>query len=310
MKLDKRYWKALSAQFNEFAKDSWRRTAPRVIKVEQTGFFSAHVGHRGLNHDESTLLDFSTRLIEAREIFFAGGANEYGLHIYLNSTVHSRNAGTYIEMKRMYNGLPGKTFSGALYDHADEVPYFFKQCIPLHELFSEEYAEFVAEIKANPKDEDGEEIRTDDWALQHRFEKESARKVNDLFQHYSQNELQERLAKAGVKVSVFFRFTHEISAPRIPHGLGWCGKPEYVKLIKGGIEIGWIGSGTYNALPHVVRITRTREIKAVRLMDLGIESAGYYRHDQRCSIPKYQARKARAFFKSRFSGKVLKGAQK
>lgn len=74
----KHQWNKLSTQFNDWvkvARDTWKYD--RCIKIEHTGLFRTHIGHRGFNHDDSRLLDFNTMLYEANNILFAGSAQEY-----------------------------------------------------------------------------------------------------------------------------------------------------------------------------------------------------------------------------------------
>jgi hypothetical protein len=248
---NKHYWNKLSKELNAYV-ESGSYDKPRTLQIEHTGFFPNHVGQRGLNHNESSLLDFGTRIIEARGVHFAYDRRFNTVQLYIKSTVHNYNAGTYIEVTK-----DGKTYSVTLRD----------------------------------KDE------TTNGRLTNLLGKEFE---SDLFQVYSQDELKEELTKAGCNILVFFRFTIELGLNLPHHADRFLGTPSYVKETKRGVELGWFAAGTYNSLPHVVKVSKVTTIQSVKLVDLGIESRGYYSHDWRCSVPKAQASKAKAFFKKRF----------
>lgn len=251
---NKNYWTKLSKELNAYTESStWSK--PRMIQIEHTGFFPNHIGHRGLNHNESSLLDFSTRITEANAVHFAYNRKYNSVQLYIKSTVHNYGAGTYIEFVRN-----GKTRSVTLYDRDDKANWIITEVL-------------------------GKEFES------------------DLFQSYSQDELKDALTLAGCNVLVFFRFNVEIGLSLPHHGRGYLGKPSYVKPNRTGIEIGWVSSGTYNSLPNVIRVSRVTTIQAVKLSDLGIENRGYYSHDWKCSIPKRQAKQAKAFFGKRFKAK-------
>jgi hypothetical protein len=212
-----------------------------------------------LNHDESSLLDFGTKLIEAKAVHFAYDSKYDWVSLYIDSTVHSNDAGTYIEFR-----FDGKTQSVVLYD-------------------------------ANHYSNEEKNVP---WQLKpFGFENQDLR----LFQHYSQGEFKAKLAKAGCKLLVFFRFNAQVRV-KLPHhsGSACIGTPNYVKKTKQGVELGFISSGTYNSLPNVIKVSRVNSIQTVSLNTLGIERKGYYSYDLKCSIPKSQAKQAKAFFGKRF----------
>lgn len=304
MKYDKRYWKRLTESLNSWSKrgeNGYRDH--RKLQVEHTGFFSRHIGDRGPNHNESGLLDFGKRIFEAKAVYFAAGAQEYFTRVFIDATVHGPEAGTYLELRK-----GGKTYSVTLYDRADDkLPWPLKECIgPLHLFMPEEYARFV-EYEQKKSEETVVNIFTkakgegpSERELQQRFEERHVSEFTDLFQHYAQDQFQTRLKAAGIKILVFFRFTHQLQGDRIPHHGGEV-KTSYVKTSSRGVELGWYSSGTYNGLPNVVRITKTMELPTVKLHTIGLERSGYYDHHFRCSIPKTQADAAKAFFAKRFA---------
>ena len=256
---NKNYWTKLSKQLNTYAESgTWSR--PRTIQIEHTGFFRRHVAERGLNHNESSLLDFGTRIIEANGVHFAYNRKYNSVQLYIRSTIHSGDAGTYIEVTKS-----GTTHALTLYDNAEENHWSVRR---LKELLNN-----TKEVRIN------------------------------LFQHYAQEELKEELVKADCKILVFFRFNVEMGVSLPHHVASVVGKTNYVKPNRTGIEIGWTASGTYNSLPNVVRVSRVTTIQSVKLSDLGIENRGYYSHDWKCSIPKRQAKQAKAFFTKRFKSK-------
>jgi hypothetical protein len=55
--------------------------------------------------------------------------------------------------------------------------------------------------------------------------------------------------------------------------------------------------GTYNSLPATLKVEKTREIKTVKLKDLGIEQAGHYSHDDKMTVLPEQVEKAKKFAK-------------
>jgi len=122
---NKHYWTKLSKQFNAHTeKSSWSN--PKTIQIEHTSFFGRHVGMRGLNHNESSLLDFGTRIIEANAVYFAYNAKYKSVELYIQSTVHSGNAGTYVEFVK-----GGKTVSLTLYDNAEKAPWQIERSLGL-----------------------------------------------------------------------------------------------------------------------------------------------------------------------------------
>lgn len=127
MKLDKHFYNKLTKEFNSYAEqDDWRKE--RTIQIEFTSFFKRHLAERGLNHNESGLLDFGSQLIDAKAIHFAYD-RRFGVHIYIRSIVHTSSAGTYIEWTKN-----GKTESLAMYDHQDEVPWRFKDVLTKQDI--------------------------------------------------------------------------------------------------------------------------------------------------------------------------------
>jgi hypothetical protein len=112
----KRFWTALGKTLNAWtAKARESHNYDKTLLIEHTGFFPRHTGMRGPNHNESSLIDFGTRLIEANAVHFA--YSTFGsVTLYIDSTIYSHeNAGTYIEYR-----LNGKTEYFTLYDRTNE----------------------------------------------------------------------------------------------------------------------------------------------------------------------------------------------
>lgn len=111
--------------------------------------------------------------------------------------------------------------------------------------------------------------------------------------------IREELIRTGYSVVSEFAFSEQLQF-RMPHHGSGVIQPTYVKQTANAIEIGWISSGTYNAIPQVVRIECIRKISTVSLCDLGIETNGYYDGHYRCEVRTAQAREVKAFFSKRF----------
>jgi hypothetical protein len=142
--MNKHYFNKLSKEFNLYAeKTTWSK--PKLIKIEHTGFFKRHVGMRGLNYNESSLLDFGTRIIEAKNVHFAYNSKFKTITLYIDSTVHSVNAGTYIEYVK-----DGKTVCSTVYDSEEKRHYLWEKLgftseeLDLYQLYNQE--EFKAKL--------------------------------------------------------------------------------------------------------------------------------------------------------------------
>lgn len=284
--MDKKSLKKLSNDFNNWVLQD--KGYDRKILIEHTAFFSGSVGARGPNWDESGLLNFGTKLIEANSVHFAGGKNTYSIDIYVNSTVSSHDRGVYVELR-----TNEKTYTFELLNYQDEIPHQLRAAIgKISEFLPEEYERFLEESK-----------NVDAWQLESAFEKYVLDRPMNIFCVHERGELKEKLEEYGIKILVWYDYTHKISSSRIPHmgkyGVSKVGQ-HYVKQTKNSIELGWYASGTYNALPNVVRISKTRKMPTTRLCDISLEKRGYYDHHFKCEIPTTQVNAAKSFFKKRF----------
>lgn len=124
-------------------------------------------------------------------------------------------------------------------------------------------------------------------------------KLNGEDKYFSDDTLRETLKANGYSVVTEFAYSDVVSFS-MPHHSGGSIRSGYIKQLKNGIEIGWLSSGTYNSIPNVVKIERSRGIKTESLSKLGIESRGYYSHHYNCNILPSQVSQAVSFFKSRF----------
>jgi len=116
---------------------------------------------------------------------------------------------------------------------------------------------------------------------------------------YFAEDVREEMLKQGFSIIAEFEYTERIRFQMPHHGHGFI-KPTYVKETKTALEIGWVSSGTYNSIPQVLRVEKSRGIKTVSLRDLGIEQDGYYDGHYRCEIQAHQAEDAKRFFSKRF----------
>jgi hypothetical protein len=119
--MNKNYFKKLSEELNTWVKNNKNWREDRRLIVEQTGFRQLHVADRGLNHNESKLLSFGTKIIEAQSIHLAYEPKYNFLTLYVKSTIHSNDAGTYLELRK-----DGKTFSVTLHDRDEKLPWRIK----------------------------------------------------------------------------------------------------------------------------------------------------------------------------------------
>lgn len=122
---------------------------------------------------------------------------------------------------------------------------------------------------------------------------------------YYVEDVRAALESQGYSVLTEFAYTHEIRYELPHHGGGSHIHPEYVKPVRNGIEIGWISRGTYNSLPHVLKVEKITEIKTVALRDLGLETTGNHSHHYQCTVLPEQADAAKAFFSQRFKARAL-----
>lgn len=90
----------------------------------------------------------------------------------------------------------------------------------------------------------------------------------------------------GYKVKLIFEYTHRFLV-----------RPSYVKQTNRMVEFGIVNVSTYNSLPEIIRLRKMREVKTVGLYELGVETKGYYSHDDRMQVLPESASAARAFGK-------------
>lgn len=67
----------------------------------------------------------------------------------------------------------------------------------------------------------------------------------------------------------------------------------FIKQVRGGIELGWYQTSTYNSLPLVLKITGVKAVKTVQLRDIGVEKTGYYSHHDQLEILPEQCKNAK-----------------
>lgn len=243
---NKNYFKKLSKDFNQYAEqDTWNKTYS--IKIEHSALFPVNEVGRGPNSGEPTLLNFETRIIEAKSIYFHYESKYSSLQIFYTSSTDNYPDDYFIEVRKS-----NKTQSIKLNQRAsdNELPYLIKQ------LKGNQYVYRIEGYK-------------------------------------------ELLEANGYSIVTCFGYTGQIQY-ELPHHFLYSIQPKYIKELNRGIELGFISSGTYNSLPHVLKITKSRGIKSVPLSDLGIETSGYYSHHYNCEIKQDQAIEAKKFFNKRF----------
>lgn len=100
---NKNYWKKLSAVFTEYAsKNDWNSN--RSLKISHTSLFPVHTVGRGPNTGEPTLLDFSTRLIEANSLHFHYERRYGSIEIYYGAKNESPN-NVFFEVRKNNKNL-------------------------------------------------------------------------------------------------------------------------------------------------------------------------------------------------------------
>jgi hypothetical protein len=179
------------------------------------------------------------------------------------------------------------------------------------------FVEILVKAKDDSDDRTFFEVRKNnknyDFTYKHRADaddqfswlvKDLIKAIEEKKNYVDTDSIEAELKTQGYSIVCIFPYTNIISFSMPHHGMGNIIKPSYVKKIKSGIELGFISSGTYNAIPNVIRITKARGIKAVSLKDLGLETRGYHDHHYRCNIQPSQAKQAQRFFKSRFKNNL------
>ena len=89
-KYSKNDWKRINKEFNLFMENNDKYN--KLIKIEHSTFLPLHSASRDFNGDTTTC-EFVQCLTEAKEIYIAGGANSYGIDIYIKSDINGQIKG-------------------------------------------------------------------------------------------------------------------------------------------------------------------------------------------------------------------------
>jgi hypothetical protein len=104
---------------------------------------------------------------------------------------------------------------------------------------------------------------------------------------YNQNRFLSLLAKQGFELVDSMEYSHKFSF-----------HPDSVKVLKNSITFSYMTNQTYNSLPVIITIEKTKEFKELSLFELGVETKGsYYSHSDKMTILPEQKEEVMAFKK-------------
>jgi hypothetical protein len=295
----KNFQKVVKSMNEAVAKSTWDNKL--VLKVEHTAFNPLHRVASGRNN-VSRVLELQTVLTEANEIFFETESKSNTVNVYVNSNVavvhgFGRYKGIFLRLK----DSKGKYHSIATkneWERKDiQVDYLMRvfgvdslcsfEADSFTEYFENERAKVIGLLGVAVESEDPQ------WAqnqasdtLKHEYAKNL---LQEIVNYDLGSDRMERFQKlcthTGVSLIRMFRYVQRFTIYRT----------DFMNVSDKCIEIGWTQSNTYNSLPETLKITLVKDIKTVNLCDLGIESSGYYSHDDRMSIRADQIEEAKAF---------------
>lgn len=311
MKLNfKTICKALNAHAES---DSYDK--PATLRVELTGFQAIHKARAGRN-GVGELVELVTRVIEAKGVHIATHDRSNLISVYIRACTRSGHGfgsdkGVFLRLKDAkgkYHSVECRTAWETDEIEVNNLSRVIGETVPA-EFQAEEFAEYVKEqrstviklVKQNETPEDAGELNQ--WAMEQMQRTFSKKFYQELVKHDLEDERLETFNKllsfAGVSLVTLFVFTERL----------WCISPDYVEETKQGLEIGWTERHTYNSLPATLRIVKTREIKMVKLADIGVETSGYYNHGDNMRILPEQVAEAKRFA-ARFRSKQAKVTEK
>lgn len=302
MKLNyKTICKALNAHAESGSYDK-----PATLRVEHTSFQPIHKAQRGRN-GVGELVELVTRVIEAEGVHIANHDRSNLISIYIKSRTRSGHGfgsdmGVFLRLKDAkgkYHSVECRTAWETSEIEVNNLSRVIGETLP-SEFEAEAFAEFVEEETAKVVGIKGKHPTVDTDSLRRAFSKKF---YQEIVKYELEDGRRERFDKllsfAGVSLVTIFQFTDRV----------WCISPDYVDQTKQGFEIGWTERHTYNSLPATLRITKVREIKTVKLADIGVETSGYYNHgDNMRVLPEQVAMVKR--FASRFRAKQAKVTEK
>lgn len=275
-------YKKLAKEFNEYVDaSSWN--SPKMIQAELTGFFEGiHRVSSGRN-GVSQLLELQTKIIECEAVHFETSHDSPFIRVYLKSNVKQTHGfGRYESNLIQLRDSKGKRINFSVcetWNREDSEIGAFQSKFGYDsgpELFPEDFKSW----KQYASLEDGE-------CPKRAFTMEVYRGIiSDLGRYHNgkSEKLEAICEKLNFKLDGIFSYSESFSI-----------SPKYVKRLKNSIEFGWETNSTYNSLPMTLKLTKSSGPKVEKLSDLGIESAGYYSHNDRMLIRADQAKEAKAF---------------
>ena len=273
-------YKKLAKEFNQYVEDgSW--DDPRMIQAELTGFFAGvHRVSRGRN-GVSELLELQTKITECDAVHFEASHDTPYIRVYLKSSVQtSHGFGRYESKLIQLRDSKGKRVNFSVVEKWD------KEDIEIGRFQSL----FGYDTMPNVFGEDFENWKSytaieEDECPKRKYSQEVYRQIVQDLEHSRTSEKLEAICKAlGFKLDGIFSYSESFSI-----------HPKYVKQTRNAIEFGWETNSTYNSLPMTLKLTKSRGPKVEQLSKIGVESAGYYSHNDKMMIRADQVEAARKF---------------
>lgn len=273
----------------------------KTLRVELTCFDTGHRVNRGRN-GTSTLLDLRTTIIEARSLMIETHARSSLLTVYLYAPVQEaqssevgRSEGVFVKIcdkKGRYRTI--SLFNWRNEDESTSTLMSLLEYPDLSAAFPEQFTDFKegrstqGQRKVFLLTEDGEEdAQFNEDELRRLFTQDLISSVAYPLSRGDTERFEKILTALGSKLVSHYIFTDRMSIV-----------PQFVRETKRGLEIGWMTSSTYNSLPVVLKVEKSKGIKTIGLADIGVEERGYYSHDDRMQVLPSQAKAAREFARS------------
>lgn len=291
--------KQIVKQLNDHVVDSDYRNV-KTLRVELTCFDTGHRVSRGRN-GVSTLLDLRTTIIEARSLMIETHRNSQLLTVYLyaptpedQGSSTGRANGVFIKIR----DAKGRYRSTVLFDarNSSESTGNLLALLDYPDL-SAAYPELFAQFKEGHTTRDakvfliGDDGREDreftEGEIKRAFTKDLIESAVYPLTNGDTKNLEKILTVLNAKLVTSYVFTDRMSLV-----------PDFVRETRKGVEIGYMTHSTYNSLPVVLKIEKSKGIKTIGLKDIGVEERGYYSHDDRMQVLPSQAKAAREFARS------------
>lgn len=284
-------YRKLGNDFTQWAK-SGSYDKPRTLRAELTSFNPVHRVNRGRN-GVSELVELQTIVTEASGIHFETNPRSSLLEIYINSRVESehgfgrKDRGVLIKVR----DAKGKYHKLNVYPSHYETELNGLRALFGYEVgsafdpedfkrFRESNTDDVLTIAGTKPELTSNEVR------------DLQRKYTDTFYYAMASELERGDQQSLEKLCEFLNFRLVTVFKFVQRY--WV-SPQFVNVTSSSIEIGWKTNQTYNSLPVVLKVSKAREIRTVKLADLGIEDAGYYSHNDNMQVLPEQVDAAKRF---------------